>query len=502
MKTSQKKKPGPTKQAITSYELIMGLALACNISWVSMNFKSLNMLANHNHMENLLDTVYLISIIVLVITLTLVGYKDQQAGRLLSKNSAKVAIPLFVSISTLILPLSGLEGIFGNAILILSGLLSGIFSALLLIYFGTASSRLSTRSAVVSAAIGFVLAMLLFSLFLLFSPLESCIFAASMPIAGSVLLYFAMKEVEESNGTSVVPLSEQLPIKDQADQTEYFHLLWSLALCSAMIGFSNEALRTIYMQMGLSDVGGQAYAFIQALIAFVVTGGAVLISLALLSVKEANHFKMPKYCYRVLFAFLVLGALLLPATLIYEQMGVNIPYSINSASYQCFSLFIWIITAGICHRYSTRRVRFFALIRAAWALGPLAGMLIGRYVVYSVGISISSVFPVMLICVIVIILTSNVAFTENDLLTAINAMPLERKRRFIEKCQKVIAKYGLTEREGEIMIMFAKGRNVAYIQDQLCLSRSTISTHRQHIYQKINIHSLQELLDAIDEQSL
>ena len=58
-------------------------------------------------------------------------------------------------------------------------------------------------------------------------------------------------------------------------------------------------------------------------------------------------------------------------------------------------------------------------------------------------------------------------------------------------------RYGLTERESEIMMMLATGRNLPFIQDQLFLSKSTVSTHRQHIYQKLGIHSQQELIDLV-----
>ena len=58
----------------------------------------------------------------------------------------------------------------------------------------------------------------------------------------------------------------------------------------------------------------------------------------------------------------------------------------------------------------------------------------------------------------------------------------------------------LVSREGEIMIMFAKGRNLPYVQEELCLSKSTVSTHRQHIYQKLGVHSSQEMIDLIQEE--
>ncbi len=49
------------------------------------------------------------------------------------------------------------------------------------------------------------------------------------------------------------------------------------------------------------------------------------------------------------------------------------------------------------------------------------------------------------------------------------------------------------------MIMFAKGRNLPYVQEELCLSKSTVSTHRQHIYQKLGVHSAQEMIDLIQK---
>ena len=58
----------------------------------------------------------------------------------------------------------------------------------------------------------------------------------------------------------------------------------------------------------------------------------------------------------------------------------------------------------------------------------------------------------------------------------------------------------LVSREGEIMIMFAKGRNLPYVQEELCLSKSTVSTHRQHIYQKLGVHSAQEMIDLIQKE--
>ena len=73
-----------------------------------------------------------------------------------------------------------------------------------------------------------------------------------------------------------------------------------------------------------------------------------------------------------------------------------------------------------------------------------------------------------------------------------------RRQRFQDRCNDVASQYGLTDREAEIMVLFAKGRSAARIQEELYLSRGTVSTHLRHVYQKLDVHSKQELLDVIE----
>jgi len=48
------------------------------------------------------------------------------------------------------------------------------------------------------------------------------------------------------------------------------------------------------------------------------------------------------------------------------------------------------------------------------------------------------------------------------------------------------------------MFLLAKGHNAAFIQDQLCISKSTAKTHINHIYRKLDIHTQQELLSMVE----
>jgi DNA-binding CsgD family transcriptional regulator len=73
-----------------------------------------------------------------------------------------------------------------------------------------------------------------------------------------------------------------------------------------------------------------------------------------------------------------------------------------------------------------------------------------------------------------------------------------KKHHFYDRCKKVAEEYKLSPKETEIMILFAKGRSSARIQEELYISRGTATTHLRHIYLKMEVHDKQEFLDLIE----
>ena len=67
-----------------------------------------------------------------------------------------------------------------------------------------------------------------------------------------------------------------------------------------------------------------------------------------------------------------------------------------------------------------------------------------------------------------------------------------------ERCEVLARAYGLTTRELEILGQLARGRDGKFIEQELVLSYNTVKTHIKHIYQKLGVHSRQELLDLIE----
>ena len=57
----------------------------------------------------------------------------------------------------------------------------------------------------------------------------------------------------------------------------------------------------------------------------------------------------------------------------------------------------------------------------------------------------------------------------------------QARGRFQARCDDVARTYLLSRRETEVMRLLAKGHNAAFIQEKLCISKSTAKTHINHI---------------------
>lgn len=64
--------------------------------------------------------------------------------------------------------------------------------------------------------------------------------------------------------------------------------------------------------------------------------------------------------------------------------------------------------------------------------------------------------------------------------------------------KSIATDYGLSIRQTEVLSMLAKGRNASVIERELVISSNTAKSHIYTVYQKLGVHSQQELLDFIE----
>lgn len=76
---------------------------------------------------------------------------------------------------------------------------------------------------------------------------------------------------------------------------------------------------------------------------------------------------------------------------------------------------------------------------------------------------------------------------------------LTRPGIFYLKCEAVADRFDLSNRQKEVLVMLAKGRNAEYITEKLVISSHTAKAHIYNIYQKTGVHSRQELMNLVEE---
>lgn len=186
-----------------------------------------------------------------------------------------------------------------------------------------------------------------------------------------------------------------------------------------------------------------------------------------------------------------------------EMISAN---SFLSTSKDVFSIVAWILIAMVGKKSILQLIPFLAIVRITSSVGLSVGAAIGHSTIYLAqgqaevyAICSACILFVFLVYLIINIRRPVFALALNQL-AALSDEELAKLDINVEKkYQKIGEKNGLTPREIEILDLLAKGRNSIYIQEKLVISKNTTKTHIKHIYQKLEVHSRQELLDAIDK---
>lgn len=65
------------------------------------------------------------------------------------------------------------------------------------------------------------------------------------------------------------------------------------------------------------------------------------------------------------------------------------------------------------------------------------------------------------------------------------------------RCVGLASECGLTMREVDVLCMLVQGYSIPRVCESLHIAEGTATTHRRHIYQKLNVHTKNELIDRV-----
>lgn len=222
------------------------------------------------------------------------------------------------------------------------------------------------------------------------------------------------------------------------------------------------------------------------------------------------------------FAFPLLVAGLLTATLEWNGSWMIVGMTLILTGYFFLDVFNWSTLSSLCSRYRSQPLYQFALGRAPLGLGLCLGWTVvalagGNDALLSPLLGGESV-PALLAnptvaATAILLLALSVAIAPYGSDTLTNKRSLDKLRSdpmysrdvkgglFRRACLSVADEGGLTPREREVLLLLAKGRSTAIIQEELSISPGTVRTHTYHIYRKFDVTSQQEIISLVESRA-
>lgn len=186
-------------------------------------------------------------------------------------------------------------------------------------------------------------------------------------------------------------------------------------------------------------------------------------------------------------------------------MGESSPTIVSTffiIAHNLFNVFNYTIFVDIATRYNRDAPTLFCWGRSFDSMGCVLGFVFGSIFAAVIPVSthlwyVLSVISSYAIIVLAVLVLRNRRITDYDQGDA----PVEEEADSLPEAEKTYQRlaeeYALTERETEILGQLDQGRSVPYISQQLLVSTSTVKTHVQSIYRKLDVHTRQQLLDMI-----
>lgn len=162
----------------------------------------------------------------------------------------------------------------------------------------------------------------------------------------------------------------------------------------------------------------------------------------------------------------------------------------NSAGFALFAIIAWAALSFSVRMFGVSSSYVFSAGRLMEAFGMLLGMFVFPVVGQNGQILCLVLVTIYLVCIAVLAMKASLSpHTGHD-------EQFEDSLR--SRCSDLSREYALSPRETEILLFLGRGRSSTHISECLHISVHTVKTHAKRIYEKMGVHSREELLDLVD----
>lgn len=452
--------------------------------------------------EGVAGMLYSSSSIALAATLFFGAVAPQAAEHILMKQSFRIGSAFLTAAGTLCAAAAAIIDVSASwGLAIIAGATTGLGSGFITLCYGEIYARRPPSQAAIEIPMSALIAGVTFAAIGLLPVAEGIVIASILPLASGFIMNLQPR---------VWDTSRKAPTDRTVFKLAKSRVIVRIGICACGVGIADSLSRQAFM--AVSGISPHELFHPSLLISSIVLS-ALLISFMLLRKDKAI-----KELYKLVTFLIAASIVFLPAFTTGSTANEGALLAI--VGYNTFNIFIWILLADISYNFKIPAVAVFGMGWGMLTVGATFGEVLGGTACSLFEMTPQAVSLITGIAVLMVFAVCTFVFKDDDLMDLNEMAPLvdsagsavgrmleeedgatqtdQPQRRFYECCMQLARTKGLTPRETEILLLFAKGRTNTRIQEELYISKGTVTTHLQHIYRKTGVHSKQELLDMIE----
>ena len=277
----------------------------------------------------------------------------------------------------------------------------------------------------------------------------------------------------------------------KADHSVFFNAYLPLFVLIAVTG----VIHTTAIGTSVEYITGSFGSRLSFALALVILGFA-----AFVVAKGANPMNVVKFVLPVLLIILSL----LP---FFGREFGSLAGLIMSVCYDAYSMvfILCIVADGAVNGTNVLRRAVFYIGggSAALVLGLSAGLLLGGMasnfdVSMMTLLSFASIYPIAIVLYVMVSRNGEKKGASSE--ASDRDAQRSTEERAADAVEAFCVRYGLSNRESEVLKLLSHGRSAAYIAEELVITQNTAWAHIKRIYAKTGVHSKQDLLSLLERE--
>lgn len=364
-----------------------------------------------------------------------------------------------------------------SALYLAGSLLTGVGSAVVVVLWAERLVSLGPRRLVHCFVAAVLVAVVVYAIALLLPTIVAQCLVSALPVAGMAAF------VSEGHRLPPVPVEFRNVVPRTRPP-------WLMILIAFLFGLSFGLMKGL-----LAPATPQWIELRDGLNIVAIAGAAVAVYVTMAVLRmDFDHLT-----YQVALPLMAAGFLFLP---MHEPISI-IGTAVHQFGYQYFYIVLWAIWSVLVAREKVPAAWIVGLGLFAIQLGQLVGSVGAdfalRHLTGDLGKAMLSSFSVFAILLVSLFVFGNRSASTGWGFVRPMEEASEEACGIEAACEAVARRFRLTPRERDVFLLLARGRNRAFICEELVIGDETVKSHVKAIYRKLEVHSQQELIDLVEE---